>query len=720
MNRVLHPHQAEVLRSMSVAQRLRLTAIFLGFFGLTLLVATGSRAEHRKQHPARSHASAHTSPSDLSDAQWEIDVTSPSREVIFTNKKATHYACDSSAREMRSYAGLYTSMHESLDDYVLGVDGLEFEPTEAKRVRVWPWLLRREYEGGWAEEVFLPLDEPVLLVRLEGPGGKRWMFTPRVDLRYIWEVPTPAYETVEIEGVLCIRRKGWQPGAGAYAWIAIAADPPGSFFENGRQLTFQHPRDAARQAMAETHPFQPGEIAGRWPKQGNHIDVAVAQGSSAEDAVALARRALKQQEEWRRARRDHVRSLLETASVDLGSDEWNRAYAWARASMDELIMNARGKGIYAGFHWFPNYWGRDTFICLPSAALNVGQLEDARSILRSFLRFQRTDRNDRFLGRLPNIVNPGELQYEGVDGTWWHVRASYRYIQARRAAGNADEVYEQEFAAALSLMIDGAERKAVDENGLLLHGDGETWMDAGGSSHPYSPRGDRAVEVEALYYNALRVAQWLAGEQGRSEDATYYGTLAGRTAGSFRALFWSSKRQQLADHINEDGSGDFQIRPNTILAVFAVEDVWPPLLTQSQLEAVVNRAWERLVLPYGVTSLDPHDPQFKPRHLDLQHYYYDAAYHNGDVWYWLSGPMIHALCKVGRTDDALTMIQPLVDEVLYHGAVGAIREIRDGGDTGKTEEFGGATFQAWSMAEFIRAVHEDLAPALGWKIQPAP
>jgi glycogen debranching enzyme len=653
-----------------------------------------------------------SSEAQLSDDEWEIEVTAPSRELIFTNKSATHFACDTSAREMRSYAGLYSSMHESLDDYLLRYDGHQLEPSQATRVRVWPWLMRREYPGGWAEEVFLPLQEPVLLVRLEGPGAKRWSFTPYVDLRYIWNVPRPSYETQELEGVLCIRRKGWQPGPGAYAWLAVASDPAGHYVDDPRELSFHHPRDAARRAMGDTHPFQPGEIVGSWPKGRSQVDVSIAQGNSAEEAAALARLALKRHESWREERREWANELLTTAPTELPNARVERAYAWARVSMDELIMNVRGKGIYAGFHWFPNYWGRDTFISLAGATLDVGRLDDAREILRSFLGFQRTDRNDPFLGRLPNIVNPGQLQYEGVDGTWWHARASYRYIRARRGSGDPDEHYEREFAAALDLMIDGAERKAVDANGLLRHGDGETWMDAGGSSHPYSPRGDRAVEVQALYYNALRVAQWLAGEQGRSADATYFGNLAGRTAGAFRSLFWSQERQQLADHLNSNDSPDFQVRPNTILAVYAVEAEWPQLLTRSQLETVVNRAWERLVLPYGVTSLDPEDPAFKPRHLDLDHYYYDAAYHNGDVWYWLSGPMIHALCMVGRSDDALSMLDPLVDEVLDHGAVGAIREIRDGGNTGQKEEFGGATFQAWSMAEFIRAIHEDLVPSL--------
>ena len=151
-----------------------------------------------------------------------------------------------------------------------------------------------------------------------------------------------------------------------------------------------------------------------------------------------------------------------------------------------------------------------------------------------------------------------------------------------------------------------------------------------------------------------------------------------------------------------------------ILALAAVEPDWPPLLDRSQEESVVTEVYDHLVLDYGITSLDPADPDFHPRHLDLANYYYDEAYHNGDVWYWLTGPMITALCRVGRVDDARRLLDPLVDDCLDHGAVGAIREIRDGGDTGEREEFGGATFQAWSMAEMIRAMHEDLAPALGW------
>jgi hypothetical protein len=666
----------------------------------------------------------HASSAGVAGAQ-PISVTRPSREVIFTNKSATHFATDTAARDQRSYAGLFTSMHESLSDYVIEVDGVVLEPAASVEAYVWPWRLVRHHANGLAEEVFLPDGLDALLVRIAPDVGRTgaagapraWKLTPRIDQRWIWEVLQPQYDTQwRDDGTLCVHRRGWRPGPGVPPWLAVATSTPMEWAASPRLLTVQHPRDAARNAMGTTHPFEPGTLAGAWPEHGP-VDVAFALGDSPEDAAALARRCLQQRDGLLQAKMDRVQALFEKVDLKIGGspelDRLQTAYHWARASMDALIMDVRGKGIYAGFHWFPNYWSRDTFICLPGATLVTRQYDDARAILRSFLRFQMTDRASPRLGRLPNIVQPGQLQYAGVDGTWWYVRAAYRYVMARRDAGDRDEAFEGELAPALALMIDGAERMAVDEHGLLTHGDGETWMDAGGEDHPYSPRGNRAVEVEALYYNGLQVAQWLASDRGDPGGADAYRALAERTREGFQ-LFWDGERETLFDHLNPDGRGDTQIRPNMILALVAVEPAWPALLTPEQEKAVVQRAYDTLVLPYGVTSLDPADPAFHRRHLDLAHYPFDAAYHNGDVWYWLSGPMITALCRVGRTQDARRMLDPLVDEILDHGAVGAIREIRDGGDTGLTEEFGGATFQAWSLAEFLRVMHEDLAPVYGW------
>lgn len=664
-----------------------------------------------------------------SAADWEIEVTSPSREVIFTDLNTTHWACDTGARDQRAYGGLYTAMHESLDDYVLALDSRRLEPADAERVVVTPWSMVREHADGVRETVFLAIDEGALFVRLERgtTGAATWSITPRVDLRWIWR-PEQGRTTSGLSGAsghgagvredtfFEVVRVNYEPGPGAPDRLAMATrtslgwtgDP------QPRPRPTEHPRDAARRAMERSTPLEFGPLAGDWPADVDHVDLVFVP-LRGEDEARLERALdlLDRRDALLAAREAHFRAM-EIGALRTGDARLDKAYLWARASMDQMIMNTRGAGIYAGFHWFTNYWGRDTFICVPGATLVTGRHDAARAILTSFLDFQLVDRANPREGRIPNIVQPGSLQYAGVDGTWWYARAAFRYVKARRAAGDADTDFEREFAAALRVMIDGAERHAVDEHGLLRHGDGETWMDAGGEHDPQSPRGDRAVEVQALYYNALRAAAWLAREQRRPEDAVHYDALAERTAASFAELFWIREENRLADHLDVDGSQDLQLRPNTILAITAVEPEWPPLLSDAQIEAEVDVVHEHLVLPWGVTSLDPRDPAFHEKHLDLAHHYYDEAYHNGDVWMWLSGPMISALCRVGRVDDAKAMLDVLVSETLDHGAVGAIREVRDGTDSGEREEFGGATFQAWSMAEMLRAMHEDLAPALGW------
>ncbi len=664
--------------------------------------------------------------SDASEAQttdWTIEVRQPSREVVFSDLRTTHWAGDTGLRDQRAYHGLYTAMHESLDDYVVALDGRVLEPSDATRVLVTPWSMVREYPNGVRETVFLALGEKALFVRIAaGESSPRaWEVRPRVDLRWIWRPERGRYEVTDHTdaAVVCVEvsRRDRDPGPGAPDRLLIGVAAPGHFDEKVTPRPTVHPRDAARRAMSETTPVEIGTIGGPWETGRRHLDLVFVPGrGDFEDTTETTRDLLDRRDELLAAREAHFRAM-ESGALRTGDARIDRAYLWARASMDQMIMHTRGAGIYAGFHWFTNFWGRDTFICIPGATLVTGRLDAAREILRSFLDFQLLDRGDPREGRLPNIVQPGQVQYAGVDGTWWYARAAHRYVKARRAAGTPDRGFEAEFDAALRAMIDGAERHAVDRHGLLRHGDGETWMDAGGDANPRSPRGDRAVEVQALYYNGLRVAAWLARERGHPERADRYDRLADRTGASFARLFWIADENRLADHLDPDGTPDRQVRPNTILALTAVEPEWPPLLDTDRVRAEVDHAYEHLVLPWGVTSLDPRDPGFLGKHLDLENHHYDDAYHNGDVWMWLSGPMITALCRVGRVGDARAMLDVLVDETLDHGAVGAIREVRDGADTGEREEFGGATFQAWSMAEMLRAMHEDLAPALGWTRQ---
>jgi len=255
-------------------------------------------------------------------------------------------------------------------------------------------------------------------------------------------------------------------------------------------------------------------------------------------------------------------------------------------------------------------------------------------------------------------------------------------------------------------------------------------MDAGGEAHPYSPRGDRAVEVQALFHHGLLAgAAWartLAAPLGTSLDkrqievlALQWESAAAKLRKSFGELFWNAKVGYLYDHLNKDGSPDWQIRANAILALWvsldrrdfeplvaenpALDAVYSePLISVEQGKAIMKTASETIILPHGVASLSPKDAHFHQRHLAFERYFFDEAYHNGDVWEWLTGPTVSCLLEIGERDKAWKLVRPLVDEILNDACVGTLREIRDGVDTPGKTEFGGATSQAWSLAEFIR------------------
>ena len=643
-----------------------------------------------------------------------------SREVILAGGGAAHFACESADRNLRAYHGLYAFMHEYLDSWQWLAGRREYVPSDARGIEVWPFELKRRYDDGSVEAVFLPAERNALLLSFTPGTDGPALFRPWVDMRHIWKPGRNEYraEWNERMGALFINRESFEPPAGTPRVIALIPGDTVDWVDEARDEKRHYPRDAAREAMGEATPHSPGRFAFE-AEEGFTFRVAVGLGEDEREAFAAARELLENEESlWvetgRRYPNPGLRELLDSTAPtpDTGyPPSYDTALVWARWSLSNLTMNARGPGIYAGYHWFSNYWGRDSFISLPGACLVNGEFELAREILLSFAEHQLTDESNARLGRLPNIVNPDNLQYAGVDGTWWWVRAARLYLDY-----SGDRDFIAPARTVIERAVSGALAKAVDEHGLLKHGDGETWMDAGGEHNPYSPRGDRAIEVQVLWWDGLRTAALLAEWDGDAKAAAAHRATAKRVHASILELFPRGDGLGFADHMNVDGSRDLQIRPNQIFALTlprrespddGPEKWWGEELAAEILDAVVDHC----VLPHGVTSLAPSDPAWIPRHLDLADHYYDEAYHNGDVWLWMSGPVIQALCDAGRQDEAWTMLEPLRKDLLERGAVGTMREIRDGEAT-DLEDFGGATSQAWSLAEYLRVHSEGF---LGWE-----
>ncbi len=645
---------------------------------------------------------------DLDALAIPVTVAHP-REFIFTDKGAAHLAGECVGVDTRSYHGFYIAMHEVVDGWSLRLEsGVELGAATAFEAEVTPDRLVRRHrlpDGGVVTETVELFDrENGFRVQWDDVPSGAFAVVPRVDMRFLWKVEQPGYETRWNGDALLMCRQDKltaAPDPAHPAWLAIAVRGADRFEPDGRNVETRYAKDAARRAMEKAYPHFPGAIGGRIPPQvqSGRVEAVFAADVSAEAAQARALRLRGEAFDLLAARRARLENLIAQTRVTTGVPRDDQALAWARVSLDNLIMNQRGPGIYAGFYWFTTYWGRDTFISLPGACVTSGDFEAARTLLRGFAEFQEKDPASKREGRVPNFVTVDEVQYASIDGTWWFVRA---LDELWRQSG--DDAFARELAPVVFRAVAGAQRHAMDSEGFLTHGDGETWMDGGGERNPHSPRSTRAVEVQALWHRGLltaaRLAERFEAKQPSAAPLPDFQAMADRVAAGFGRRFWVDGR--LVDHLNADGTPDTQIRPNAMLAVMAS----PSLFTAAQRARITDEAARELVRPHGVLSLTAADPAFHPKHVDLAKYHYDEAYHNGDVWLWLSGAYVSAL---NEPRGGFGQTRMLLDEILDEGAVGTLQEIRDGAPAASNDEFGGATSQAWSLAELLRNVVQDYA-----------
>jgi predicted glycogen debranching enzyme len=376
---------------------------------------------------------------------------------------------------------------------------------------------------------------------------------------------------------------------------------------------------------------------------------------------------------------------------------------WVVLATDSFIVEDAGaqqKFVIAGYHWFES-WGRDMFISLPGLMLVTSRFEDAR---RSFLTFKQYMKD----GLIPNFVpdQPNQLAYNTADATLWYVNAVLQYL---KYTGDFKFVKEQlwnELKAIIENYIRGtAFDIRVDSDCLLHHGPQLTWMDAIVDGKPVTPRGGKAVEVQALWYNALKIMELLANRFGEKSEAEKYFRLAEGAQKAFVEKFWNLEKNCLFDVISE-GEKDASMRPNQIIAVsldFTMLDI-------AKNERIVDIVHRELLTPYGLRTLAKSDSKYVGVY-EGDRRKRDMAYHNGTVWAWLLGPFTTAFLKTKgyvehRREYALkNFLMPLFTEQVYRAGLGTISEIFDG-DLPHTPR--GCIAQAWSVAEPLRAYVEDV------------
>jgi len=361
--------------------------------------------------------------------------------------------------------------------------------------------------------------------------------------------------------------------------------------------------------------------------------------------------------------------------------------ARARAMGDEV------RTVVAGYHWFTD-WGRDTMISLEGLTLCTGRQREAGYILRTFGHYVRD-------GLIPNMFPEGTKEglYHTADATLWFFHAIHRYLAATRDRSTLRQLLPT-LKSIIRHHLEGTRFGiGVDpDDGLLRQGaDGYqlTWMDAKVDDWVVTPRRGKPVEINALWYNALRlITDWLREEGDPMALETH--DCAERARAAFNQRFWYADGGYLYDVIDGEGGDDPACRPNQIFAI----SLDHPVLEPERWLDVFNVVQERLVTPVGLRSLAPGHRDYKAQYYgDLRSR--DAAYHQGTVWGWLVGPFVDAWLKV-NPDDKAGAYRCLegFEAHLSEGGVGTLSEIFDA-DEPYTPR--GCIAQAWTVAEVLRA-----------------
>jgi predicted glycogen debranching enzyme len=379
------------------------------------------------------------------------------------------------------------------------------------------------------------------------------------------------------------------------------------------------------------------------------------------------------------------------------------------AGRAEEAARARAAGehvrtIIAGYHWFTD-WGRDTMISLEGLTLSTRRFREASYILRTFGHYVRD-------GLIPNMFPDGARQglYHTADATLWFFHAVDRYL---RVTGDYDTLRHllPTFVRIVRCHVQGTRFGiGVDEaDGLLRQGaDGFqlTWMDAKVDDWVVTPRRGKAVEINALWFNALCLLQRWISETGAPAGAEGL-DLASRIQRAERAFndrFWNARGGYLFDVIDGEHGNDPACRPNQVLAI----SLDNPVLDRARWTAVMQVVRDRLLTPVGLRSLAPGHPDYKSKYFgDLRSR--DAAYHQGTVWAWLIGPFVDAWLKVypGDRSGARGLLRGF-ESHLSEACVGSISEIFDA-DAPYTPR--GCIAQAWSVAEVLRCLLATADPA---------
>lgn len=363
------------------------------------------------------------------------------------------------------------------------------------------------------------------------------------------------------------------------------------------------------------------------------------------------------------------------------ADEWIK---WLVLAADSHIITRfdKKKSMIAGYHWFGE-WGRDTLISLPGLCLSTGRLSDAIGMLKTYSLACKN-------GLIPNVLptNSEKISYKSVDTSLLFIDRVYRVYRHVRNVRFVEEFWPV-MKGIIENYINGTLHGIrMDSDGLISHEAGLTWMDVFLDGEYVTPREGKAVEIQALWYDALKIMEFFARKL--NENWKKYSILSRKVKESFNEKFWNGSYL-------DDCLGDSTLRPNQIFAV----DLSFSMLDEEKKKKVLSVMKKELMIKYGLRTLSKNDPRFHGKYSGSRKER-DLSYHQGTAWPWLLGMFVRSWARVKKDKKIIEkIVKPFVEEEIMRLGLGTISEIVDGDPPFESR---GCISQAWSIGEILDSV----------------
>lgn len=642
-----------------------------------------------------------------------IENTSGNQLVHYSNRKGSFWSGET--REYKSHwsTGFYRYRERLFGELQLQVDQIPLSREQA-RIRYTPVRFERVSNTGISETLFMPDGEHALVYSWRGiPNGTQGFKVIVQDVKLIG--------SGRIDSTQSSSRIVWPLDAERTQGLSVHTP--------ARILSSRYEADS-RELHLELEPtLKPGD------ESDLALDLVIEVGTTVEALMNPPAPLLSRKDELLDQKEQRLQQLFQDHVFQTEDTTLQQAWFWSLASFDALQAEEQetglGIGIYAGFPWFQDFWGRDSFIALRALTV-TGQWEPARRILESFLRFQVMDPGSPDYGKIPNRVRPDEVIYNTADATPRFLIEADRY-----RAYTSDTAFARQLYPHIRAAIEGTLTYRTDASGFIVHQDADTWMDAKGPQGPYSPRGPRATDIQALWIDALSAASSLvrySTEPGSVALQQKLDSLHTTVKQAYISRFFAdltTPTPRFYDVLQDKGPSD-RLRPNVLFGIH--------LLPEAQMRrAIVQHVTRGLGTPWGLLSLSAQDPWFHPYHKAEPLYEQDASYHNGIVWLWNSGIWVEHLIRHGQLELASELTQNYAEVMMRNVTLGTLPELMDALPRRgifatrypDQQEFpsiarldqlsirnaaevaphipalSGAWSQAWSLSEFIRTITDD-------------